>query len=171
MTTIPLPASPSKPVERRPLGETGGNAPTQSDAEQHDVATDALSEVSSPEVTSFTVEDLENSQPHAAMATKSGKKSKRKGKADTARSIRKQFGQQMDEWSHSTRSKSPSPVKLEKMSSGTKSQRRKKNVKGTARSKPEPSSDCIVLEDEHSAPVSPASEEAVELLKVDNHGE
>lgn len=135
--------------------------------EQSIVATEAVV-TTTQEMTTFAVEDVENQNTAVSATTKSGKKSTRKGKGDNTKSIRHQFGQQMDEWSQATKSKSPSPVKLKEMQNGKKSQRRKKNEKGTTRPKPDISSDCVVTEDTQSLPPSPASEEAVELLKTDS---
>lgn len=173
--TLETPASPSKSKDRLPLGETVANvtgSPTKVEPASDPVTPDEVT----TEVITFAVGDEENhmtfgvrSKPSEAISVKAGKKSTRKAKGNTAKDLRQQFGNQMDEWSQSMKTKPSGLAEEDAQVSHTKKKSQRKAKGGnTSPSKQSSQESVIVSEDSQEAPPSPASEKAVEMLRLES---
>lgn len=173
--SVPLPASPLKNTERKPLGETGGNASAPTPTEQHTPTQDDKPQDVSSEPVVIHMGDEENAALTGTITRKdgltSGKKSTRKGKGTATDSLKGQFSERMGKWTQSMNVKPASPIKLDdKLAADSpggsaKKSKRNRKKKGTQNGGDAAQETREIFEDERQATRSSASEEAVELLK------
>lgn len=170
--SVPLPASPTKNPDRKPLGGTDGNASAPAQQEQHAPTPDCQPQDASAERITINIGDEENATLTGIIkdVSKSGNKSTRKGKGAATNTLRGQFNEHLGEWTQSMKGKPISPIKLDdKLGSSSpgsaKKSKRNKKKKSTQEGKGAEQQAPEIFEDERQATRSPASETAVELLK------